>query len=187
MLFRSTDIGFEVFDFVKSKIKDINATDRYGITALHMAATFSTSMTQMLLKAGADPTLATYEGLTALHLAARSMQGNTVGLLLDVTKGNVGYVNAVDRRKWTPLCYACCSGRPETVKMLLDVQASVDGEIVGEAISQFGEEQLLWIRESVASSEQGSAGGAKSHRQHTPFDSPETHKILTTFISPISD
>ncbi|TGJ88327.1 hypothetical protein E0Z10_g425 [Xylaria hypoxylon] len=53
-------------------------------------------------------------------------------------------VNALDNLKWTPLSYACRSGIPETVELLLQAGADVHLGSLVEACSQFEHEQSLW-------------------------------------------
>jgi ankyrin repeat protein len=71
------------FYFVVSETNDLNSPDMYGLYPLHVAATTNPRYARALLEAGADPTVVTHEGLTPLHLAARSRQSNVVGMLLD--------------------------------------------------------------------------------------------------------
>ncbi|KAH7129517.1 ankyrin repeat-containing domain protein, partial [Dactylonectria estremocensis] len=115
---------------------NIDCVDNNGVTPLHLASTFSEYLTHRLLGEGADPTRQTSEGLTVLHLAARSRQTNTMGLLLAWFKSSHGkkgmpqdILNARDRLHRSALYYACASGRPETVQLLLDAGASKDADL----------------------------------------------------------
>jgi ankyrin repeat protein len=57
-----------------------------------------------LLLAKADAKISTFDGLTPLHLAARSRQSNIVGLLLDVLRDTAKEaVNATDKIGWSPI------------------------------------------------------------------------------------
>ncbi|KAI1425602.1 ankyrin repeat-containing domain protein [Xylaria sp. FL1777] len=179
-------------DIVISKMKNsgsmtMDVADNAGITPLHLASTTSGVYVQKLLDAGADPTKATMEGRTPLHLSAQSRESNIVGILLDalyrrqmIVDLSVGdeventttilprggwyrektlklspeVIDAKDTFKsnwshgsgWTPLNYACRSGRPETVALLLQANANVNyGGLVGACLG-FEQEQSLWDR-----------------------------------------
>lgn len=132
-------------DLIISRVKNIDQKDLQGLTALHLASTVSECTTKKLLDAGGDPTMASDDGLTPLHLAARARQSNIVGLLLDATKAlGPETANAKDERGNTPLYYACRSGRPETVKLLLDAGADASNKTMFIACAAFEEEQKLW-------------------------------------------
>ncbi|KAI0425667.1 ankyrin repeat-containing domain protein [Xylaria sp. FL1042] len=179
-------------DIVISKMKTsgsmtVDAADNTGITPLHLASTTSGVYAQKLLDAGADPTRATMEGRTPLHLAAQSRESNIVGILLDAlyrrqmmadlpVEDVVGtptailprgswyrektlmlspeVIDAKDAFKsgwgresgWTPMNYACRSGRPETVALLLQANANVNLDHSIEACLSFEQEQSLWDR-----------------------------------------
>lgn len=170
-----------LLDLVISCTKDINVRDKDGIAPLHLAVTVSEYYTKKLLAAGADPRIETFEGLTPLHLAARSRQGNIIGMLLDalhrldsdqppsslITPGAwikrtsntaITGVNA-EANGITPLYYACLSGRPEIVSMLLDAGADVKGRSLRSAITGFEDELELWRRKTPHDAENGACGG----------------------------
>jgi ankyrin repeat protein len=151
-------------DLLISRAKNLDETDNHGITPLHIAATRGELYTKKLLDAGADPTARTREGLTALHLASRCGQSNVVGMLL-ATLGRetlpassnpsqpgesdarpVKGVNAkaYGRDDTTPLFYACRSGRPETVTLLLEAGANARAGGVLRACIGFEGEGHLW-------------------------------------------
>ncbi|KAG8157059.1 hypothetical protein KVR01_013049 [Diaporthe batatas] len=170
-----------ILDLVISRTKDINVRDRDGIAPLHLAVTVSENHTKKLLEAGADPTIETFEGLTPLHLAARSRQGNIVGMLIDalhrlgsdqpprdlMNQGAwlKGPSNSASRgvnaeaKGTTPLYYACLSGRPEIVSMLFDAGADVKGRNLRAAIIGFEEELELWHSKAPHDAENGACGG----------------------------
>ncbi|VUC26820.1 unnamed protein product [Clonostachys rosea] len=147
-------------DFVISKTQGVDSSDEDGITPLHLAAAGSVSNTMKLLDAGADPTLTTREGLTALHLACRARQGNTVGLLLrcfqsrsaqntpDPSYSHPAGVNAKAKGSYdyiTPLFYACRSGQPEIVALLIEAGADIDKHAL-RGCAGFEDENVLWLR-----------------------------------------
>jgi ankyrin repeat protein len=61
---------------------DVNIRDNEGFSALHLSAMRSEFDVARLLDTGADPTLVTKDGRTALHLACRARRSGVVGLLL---------------------------------------------------------------------------------------------------------
>ncbi|KAJ4361759.1 hypothetical protein N0V83_010699 [Neocucurbitaria cava] len=132
-------------DFVITKVDNIDQQDHLGLTALHLASTVSEKVVKKLLDAGANPMLASLDGLTPLHLAARARQGNVVGLLLKHKNiQDTTAVNAVDEKKKTPLYYACRSGSLDIVRLLLDAGADVKDQDLFLACAEFGEEETLW-------------------------------------------
>ncbi|KAM5349841.1 hypothetical protein ACJ41O_006346 [Fusarium nematophilum] len=119
---RSTNADYACFfDCFVGLYKNVDCVDNDGVTPLHVALTFSEYLTRRLLEEGADPRKKTLEGLTPLHLAARSRQSNTLGILLAWLKAKVDEVtalellNARDRLSRSALYYGCASGRVEIV------------------------------------------------------------------------
>lgn len=180
-----------LLDLIISRTKDINVRDRDGIAPLHLAVTVSEYHAKKLLEAGANPTIETFEGLTPLHLAARSRQGNIVGMLLDalqrrhseqppsslVTQGAwlrrmsnsaTPEVNA-EAKGTTPLYYACLSGQPEIVSMLIDAGADVKGRNLRSAITGFEDELELWRRKTPRDPENGDCGGLTKKDLTRPY------------------
>jgi ankyrin repeat protein len=138
--------------------EDVNSMDQDGITPLHLTSTFSAHMTKGLLKAGADATMTTHEGLNVFHLAARCRQSNTIGLVLDWFKTNKNTeelhraINAKDHQGRSPLYYACASGRCQAVELLIKAGAKVETKTYdGSALNgcaDLEEEQDNWQRSS---------------------------------------
>ncbi|KAH7419632.1 ankyrin repeat-containing domain protein [Cadophora sp. MPI-SDFR-AT-0126] len=100
---------------------------------------------------GADVRAVTYEGLNLLHISSRARQSNIVGLLIEklVASSEERLLNGVDDDGRTPLHYACRSGRPETVSLLLKAGADVSimdkkGLTPLHACAEFEEEKILW-------------------------------------------
>ena len=158
-------------DFVIPETADVDAVDGDGVTALHLAVTVGQLYTKKLLDAGAEPAAETDEGLTPLHLASRSRQSNVVGLLLDAMRKRQEQSSTDTPRsekstspsQWspepvigvdaeakgstgriTPLYYACRSGRPETVALLLEAGADAKARNVLAACAGFESEDNLW-------------------------------------------
>ncbi|XP_015215803.2 ankyrin repeat domain-containing protein 61 [Lepisosteus oculatus] len=106
---------------------DVNATDRLGMTPLHMAAgTLSPEVTAALLDCGADiHQVIQHTGATALHLAvfaASAKAGGTLQVDLDCTRlllAGGARPDAQDRAGRSPLHDACRGGREEVVDLLL--------------------------------------------------------------------
>ncbi|KAH0430166.1 hypothetical protein CcaCcLH18_05870 [Colletotrichum camelliae] len=116
------------FDNVLELQSNVNASDKQGVTALHLASTFSQYHTMRLLQAGADPWKTTNDGLTALHLAILNRKTNIVGTLMEALDSAClsSMVNLKDTRGRTPLYYACASGTIETVRLLLEAGAEIE-------------------------------------------------------------
>ncbi|KAI8711761.1 NACHT domain-containing protein [Fusarium sp. LHS14.1] len=144
--------SFMPIDYVISRMKNVDCADLDGITPLHIAATGDEFSANRLLDAGADPKLATYEGMTPLHIAARCRASNMVGRLLDALRTRYGKTKPVTgvnaqtfgRKEVTPLFYACQSGRPETVTLLLEAGADVKIGKPFEGCIGFESEDQLW-------------------------------------------
>ncbi|KAJ3477766.1 hypothetical protein NLG97_g8750 [Lecanicillium saksenae] len=141
---------------------DINVRDANGNTPLHIACVYEESWCKWLLDAGADPTLRNIHGMTPLHLAARCKQSNVVGMLLNALHERFGdqapeRVDVINARvvatsyniyePWdiTPLFYACQSGRPESVKLLLDAGADPNIGSPLVACATMEHENRIWM------------------------------------------
>jgi len=186
----------------------IDAADNEGFTALHLAATVGECYTKKLLDAGADPTAVTREGLTPLHLAARARLGNNVGLLLDAlyavgqgdkadarrptglpgswireeTSSTVSGVNAKDMAGRTPLWYACRSGWPDTVSLLVKAGARLRGEGLFQACAEVEEEQDFWrvAWHEFPGWQEDQSGGLRLEDTHRPAVRDREWHVLET-------
>ncbi|TQW01162.1 ankyrin 2,3/unc44 [Cordyceps javanica] len=150
------------------KCENIDERDSIGNTALHIASVYEESWCKLLLDAGADPTVLNYDGLTPLHLAARAKQSNIIGMLLkavhdrlrDTPSEENDLLNATvvkyrynvydEPFKVTALFYACMSGRPESVKLLLDAGADPNIGNLFVACATMEQENRLWTEEEHA-------------------------------------
>lgn len=93
------------------------------LTPLQIAARFKCVETlELLIERGANPSLTSSNGSTALHLAARRGNDQIAELLLRHPKVDV---NAKDLASMTPLHLACVSGNVAISKMLLGRGADI--------------------------------------------------------------
>ncbi|KAK2753548.1 ankyrin repeat domain-containing protein [Colletotrichum kahawae] len=188
-------------DLLISRVKAVDFADEDGITPLHIAVTTSEYHAKKLLDAGANPNAATNEGMTPLHLAVRSRQSNIVGLLLDSLCQSAGLedarrgtwladdcplpvsgVNNEDKRGQTPLHYACTSGRPEGVAMLLKAGANSKASGLREACDLFEAEHALWDAPHRRAPEPGNgdATGLKLSDLSRPLFNGKNHLLKDT-------
>lgn len=141
-------------DYILRVCKNVNPRDLEDILPVHLAAAVSEVYMVKLANAGADLFGVTHEGMTVLHIAARARQPNIIGLVLSRLDG-VGedeikaFVNKKNDAGSTALHYACRSGRPESVKALLEAgadpnQLDKSGDCCFRAAVQFETEQELW-------------------------------------------
>ena len=110
----------------------INATDKEGRTALHIAARKGyTKSLEMLLKTNkVNINIADKYGWTPLHFAVRYANAETVKALLDADGINV---NAKDLNGYTPLHVAAEYAGADVIKLLL----GADGIKVNEKTNEF--------------------------------------------------
>ncbi|KAF2905274.1 hypothetical protein ILUMI_00894 [Ignelater luminosus] len=99
---------------------ELDVLDKEQNTALVCAIlAFKNNIVKYLIKAGASITLKGTDGMTALHIAAKSGNLAACELLLDASSGKKDYVDTADDGGWTPLVWACEHGHFEVVKYLL--------------------------------------------------------------------
>ncbi|KAM0426586.1 hypothetical protein ACHAPT_008279 [Fusarium lateritium] len=178
--------SFMPIDYVISRTKNVDCADLDGITPLHIAAAGDAFYAKRLLDAGADPKIATYEGLTPLHIAARCRESNMVGCLLDALRTRYGTTKPVtgvnaqtfDRDEHTPLFYACQSGRPETVSLLLEDGADAKIGRPYEACLDFEREDQLWRNPHPLTEPSENGSGVVAVKLHdTARPVPEGHGL----------
>ncbi|CAH0058168.1 unnamed protein product [Clonostachys solani] len=154
-----------------SEYPNVDCEDKDGIRPLHLVCRKDEEEVMALLRAGASPTKPTKEGVTPIHIAARFRKPNIIGLLLEVIEKQSGK-EAVTRHlnsSWRPgkarlsdglppaLHFACCSGLPESVALLLE--AGADPNLYTGRFrtplyycTKYEEEEELWKEARTASS-----------------------------------
>lgn len=132
----SRDTKQQVLEYALRVCKNLNPRDQEGIQPLHIAASVSEVSVFKLLDAGADLFGATNEGMTVLHLAAQAHQPGIIGIVLSKI-ADLGeakrklFINRQNQGGSAALHYACRSGRPESVKALLE--AGADPNLLNKA------------------------------------------------------
>ncbi|KAJ5674215.1 hypothetical protein N7462_009654 [Penicillium macrosclerotiorum] len=145
-----------IFDYVLKQCECLTVADQNGIQPLHIAATISEAFFYKLLNAGVDLSATTNDKMTVLHLAARARQSGIIDMILSRAKSlsektRFNFLNSKDEDGRTPLHYACRSGRPETVKSLLEAAAACDVLDIHKhsplaMCGEFEKEASLWDR-----------------------------------------
>jgi ankyrin repeat protein len=104
---------------------DSRAGHRSGETPLHFAAADNQEdVATLLLHAGADPTLMTEGGMTALHLAAGLGNMQFIRQLYPFITEKEVYMAGDNKYGSQPIHLAATSNHPETLKLLLELGAS---------------------------------------------------------------
>lgn len=121
--------------------------DRNGLTALHLASMRSVSEFDKLVECGANWTVLTNDSQNIWHLICRARKPEILGQLLE--RLTAFGIEQRDRFGKTPLYYACSSGEPESVALLLSKGAKVrvtdlEGDTPLHACAHFRVEQNIW-------------------------------------------
>ncbi|RFU29562.1 hypothetical protein B7463_g6755, partial [Scytalidium lignicola] len=158
-------------------VLNANIQDKEGLSALHLSAMRSELHVAQLLDAGADPTLVTKDGRTALHIACRARRSGVVGFLLHKTNGDI--INNKDSFGRTALHDACASGRPESVYYLLKHGADItakdsQGRTPLHSCAEFGSEEKIW---TLLQRRNNPAVGMEINSRYRP---PPHHTYKTT-------
>lgn len=197
------------------RMKNVDIPDHAGQTALHIASTRSEYCTKKLLDAVLSPLATTYEGLTPLHFAARAQQSNIVGMLVrslqkashpksrtdtDTSVQNdadarvgIDGINARDEEGLSSLYYAVRSGRPETVKILLEAGANVNtGGDLFQACSEYEDDNAFraatcHVTHDPLTQRETKEDASDPHEGASPFTSakPEFSAIETSRLEEI--
>ncbi|CAB0029347.1 unnamed protein product [Trichogramma brassicae] len=125
---RDKDDGFveRFFEIIGEfeKTVEIDAVDKLGNSPLHLALRFNNNqVAELLIKTGADPTVANEEGLTPLHIICERYHDD--GLIdrffkiIEEVKLSV-QVDVVDKSGRTPLQLAVMNVLPSAVEVLLN-------------------------------------------------------------------
>ena len=118
---------------------DVNTQDKYGETALHLAAANGhLNIVNTLLDNGSDINAQNKHGETALHLAAANGHLNIVNTLLD----NGSDINAQNKHGDTALHLATANEHLDVVNTLLNNEAKVDAQ------NLYGQTALYWAEEN---------------------------------------
>ncbi|KAL7303729.1 hypothetical protein TKK_0003862 [Trichogramma kaykai] len=129
------EMYFRICDERQRRV-DIDARDLMGRTPLHLACNHANGKAiELLLRRGADPSLASEMGLTALHVAClRTDDGHTVELIVDVAR-EVGrrpvLIDARDKQGDTALHLALELGHMQSAEALL--RRGADPNLANEA------------------------------------------------------
>jgi hypothetical protein len=110
----TSSLGFYL-SIAKFSQADINQSDIFGRTALHVACQKNQEyMAKTLLESGANPTAATVCGLQPLHFAAANGSKPICRLLIAFK----AEVNALDKLLQTPMNYAKANNCKESIEFL---------------------------------------------------------------------
>uniref|UniRef100_A0ABD2WG24 Uncharacterized protein n=1 Tax=Trichogramma kaykai TaxID=54128 RepID=A0ABD2WG24_9HYME len=115
----------------------VNAQNNLGNTPLHLAVTYYTEATKLLLRKGANPNLANVEGLTPLHfICDRNEDSELVKIFFETNKevNQIVHVDARDNSGLTPLQWAVAKLLLNTVEVLLKHGADLSSFVIPPAI-----------------------------------------------------
>jgi len=120
------DAGAEAIRFLLEKGANVNATDKYRLSALHHAAIRGNNgaVKELLAAEGVEKEPKDVQDSTPLHIAATYGHKDVAKTLL----AEGANPRALDRDKRTPLHEACLEGNDRLVSILLDEGAATFGE-----------------------------------------------------------
>jgi ankyrin repeat protein len=172
---------------------DFNAADMDGNTPLHVAASTSEHHTFALIQAGADVNAKSFKLESPLHCAARGRQPGIISMILHLSteRGLNVNIDAQDESGRTPLHYACKSGRPESVQILISAGADVHKVDESRATmlmvcAEYEDEKARWNylltdgyskKRAINTSRNGGIYGYMISKPIPRVDDLETHRI----------
>ncbi len=174
---------------------DLNVADIDGYTPLQLAAAASEAQTFKLLQAGARINVRSLDYRTPLHCAARARQSGIVSMLIkhgseSAAPSQWPGINAIDKFGGTPLHDACRSGRPESVRLLLEAGADIHcmDKNCGtplKACAEFMNEDKLWscLRNGIAIKDEFRPHAIPSSKKYGAPSDPLQHD--TARVRPI--
>lgn len=125
---------------------DLSLDDAFGNSSLHFAADKGhVEVVEVLLIAGADPSMANEVGLLPIHIAAGQGFSEIVKVLLAYGAN----IEALDKDKLTPLHHSCFSDSDDTAKVLIDAGAIIDARALIDA-GGYGVTPLIYAAASGA-------------------------------------
>ncbi|KAI0891890.1 ankyrin repeat-containing domain protein [Annulohypoxylon nitens] len=111
----------ETLQFLINRNADLNVSDHEGRRAVHFAAkSLSTHGLETLVKAGANINAEDYYGRRPIHFAA----GCSPECLQYILRQTVD-INVQDRDGWTPLMWAACWGKENSIRNLVKAGADL--------------------------------------------------------------
>ena len=145
---------------------DINAEDRDGNTALHLAAQSHARIVQLILHMKPNVNARSKTGRTPLIMAATSSNSETARLLVD--KG--AHVRVKDDFEWTALHYGAAAGNHDIAFLLLANGANIDERGSGgwtplHYAARKGNDKVV-----ATLIEKGANAGARCLKNQTPLD-----------------
>lgn len=174
----------------------IDLPDHEGRCPVHLAANVSEGTVARLVTAGADVSATTHNGLTPLHLAASAGEPNILGLFLSTVITDPRYrdaaqniIDAADGEGRTALYYACLSGRPESVALILNAGAEVKPwtKQLLEACSQFERKDRRKAESRVVKIYHQDVTEPRTYSDFAYADFPHFHTRLGEILRMLAD
>ncbi|MFC1764702.1 ankyrin repeat domain-containing protein [Planctomycetota bacterium] len=147
---------------------DVNASDPYGMTPLHVAVSSGhIRIVKLLIAQGARLDIKDNAGRVPLHYAIRG-EGKSLATMPDVIRillDNNADINAQDSIGWTPLHYAVDRRCKDVVQLLIDSGADIDAvDNRGRTPYQWIQSFISFLRKRTTGDEAGRLGGKLNER-----------------------